>query len=63
MVRPGADDPPELEFYRIRPFNVSGRLAAHVLLYVPAPSDVVVQPGYGRQPLWYCKNGCCHGPQ
>ena len=58
------DDPPELEFYRIRPFTIgsSKRLAAHVLIYVPSPSDVVVMPGYGRQPLWYCKGGCCHGP-
>lgn len=57
-------DPPELEFYRVRPFRLgnSGRLAAHALLYVPSPSNIVVQPGYGRQPLWYCKNGCCHGP-
>lgn len=68
MVRPGdfrsPNDPEEMEFYRIRPFTLgaSGRLAAHVLLYVPSPSDVVTLPGYGRQPLWYCKNGCCHGP-
>ena len=64
--RANDEDPPELEFYRIRPFMIgdraTGRLAAHVLLYVPTPSDVVVQPGYGRQPLWYCKDGCCHGP-
>ena len=27
------EDPPELEFYRIRPFTLqNGRLAAHVLL-------------------------------
>lgn len=68
MIVPGdfraPDDPPELEFYRIRPFTIgsSKRLAAHVLIYVPSPSDVVVMPGYGRQPLWYCKGGCCHGP-
>ena len=57
------EDPPELEFYRIRPFVMEDnkRLAAHVLLYVPAPSDVVTEPGYGRQPLWYCTSGCCHG--
>jgi len=59
------EDPPELEFYRIRPFRIPGnlfRLAAHVLLYVPSPSDVVHLPNYGRQPLWYCTSGCCHGP-
>jgi hypothetical protein len=64
MVHPNAEDPPELEFYRIRPFTMPGsqRLLAHVLLYVPAPSDVVTLLDYGRQPLWYCKDGCCHGP-
>lgn len=40
----------------------SGRLVAHALLYVPSPSNIVTLPGYGRQPLWYCKDGCCHGP-
>ena len=59
------EDPPELEFYRIRPFRLPGqptRIAAHVLLYVPSPSDVVQLPEYGRQPLWHCTSGCCHGP-
>ena len=57
-------DPPDLEFYRIRAFHLgaSGRLAAHALNYVPSPHSVVYSPGYGRQPLWYCKHGCCHGP-
>eukprot|EP01052_Picozoa_sp_SAG31_P023826 SAG31_NODE_1988_length_6721_cov_11.339928_8_plen_93_part_00 len=57
-------DPPDLEFYRIRPFILgeSGRLAAHVLDYVPSPPNVVYSPGYGRQPLWYCSKGCCHAP-
>jgi len=62
MVHAGPDDPPELEFYRIRPFELSGRLMAHALLYVPTPSNIVLKPKYGRQPLWYCKKGCCHGP-
>lgn len=58
------DDPPDLEFYRIRAFTLgeSERTAAHVLDYVPSPAAVVASPGYGRQPLWYCKDGCCHGP-
>ena len=40
----------------IRPFILgqSGRVAAHVLDYVPSPANVVYSPGYGRQPLW-CK--------
>eukprot|EP00038_Savillea_parva_P029787 m.73470 g.73470 ORF g.73470 m.73470 type:complete len:615 (-) comp8840_c0_seq1:262-2106(-) len=59
-----ADDPPDLEFYRIRAFTLgaSGRVAAHALNYVPSPRAVVYTPGYGRQPLWYCSEGCCHGP-
>ena len=58
------DDPPDLEFYRIRAFvlGASGRVAAHALNYVPSPHAVVYSPGYGRQPLWYCSEGCCHGP-
>ena len=59
-------DPPELEFYRIRPFYANGRLLAHVLDYAPSPQAVVASAGYGRQPLWYCggnhPKGCCHGP-
>jgi hypothetical protein len=60
----GGDDPPDLEFYRIRPFILgkSGRVAAHVLDYVPSPANVVYSTGYGRQPLWYCSHGCCHAP-
>eukprot|EP00041_Stephanoeca_diplocostata_P038948 m.1570885 g.1570885 ORF g.1570885 m.1570885 type:complete len:568 (-) comp25301_c0_seq53:1950-3653(-) len=58
------DDPPDLEFYRIRAFTLgaSGRVAGHALDYVPSPHAVVYSPGYGRQPLWYCSEGCCHGP-
>ena len=33
------DDPPELEFYRVRPFYLHGRLMAHALLYAPSPSE------------------------
>jgi hypothetical protein len=78
MVTPGEHDPLEMEFYRIRPFYLEtatdsiiqpkayaekrGRIMAHTLLYVPSPSNIVLEPGYGRQPLWYCKEGCCHGP-
>ena len=65
MVAPDKEDPPDLEFYRIRPFllGASGRLVAHVLDYAPSPAAVVHVPGYGRQPLWDCnKDGCCHGP-
>ena len=35
---------------------------AHVLDYAPSPHAVVYSPEYGRQPLWYCGKGCCHGP-
>jgi hypothetical protein len=59
-----ADDPPELQFYRMRPALVPGtrgtRVFAHVLLYAPSP---YIGPGYGRQP-----SDCspsqhqCHGP-
>ena len=58
------DDPPELQFYRMRPSLVPGtggsRVFAHVLLYAPSP---YIGPAYGRQP-----NDCslthqqCHGP-
>ena len=63
VLAPGADDPPELQFYRVRPFFIGGgssRLAAHALLYAPSPIDV---PASAR-----CLGGagfpgaCCHGP-
>ena len=48
------DDPPELQFYRTRPFYLgagmggdSNRLLAHTLLYAPSPW---VSAAYGRQP-------------
>ena len=68
---PDADDPPELQFYRMRPFELpslsSGgihtpRLAAHVLLYAPGP---VMPAAYGRQPANCAKapNAThCHAP-
>ncbi|XP_065175323.1 uncharacterized protein LOC135805240 [Sycon ciliatum] len=65
MIRPVVDsDPPELEFYRVRPFYLSGtrRLAAHALLYSPAPTQLATVKGYGRQPPSCKSDGCCHGP-
>eukprot|EP00936_MAST-01D_sp_MAST-1D-sp1_P001361 g1361.t1 len=45
------DDPPELQFYRSRPFLVPGtrgrRVFAHTLLYAPSPW---INFEYGRQP-------------
>ena len=47
LITPDAQDAPELEFYRIRPFYVggSGRLAAHVLNYATSPPQSVVGTG------------------
>ena len=65
---PGADinDPPELQFYRMRPFYIGNttRLAAHTLLYAPSPSQSILGPAYGRQPnMCVGRNGSeCHGP-
>eukprot|EP00041_Stephanoeca_diplocostata_P032015 m.1013702 g.1013702 ORF g.1013702 m.1013702 type:complete len:554 (+) comp24068_c0_seq12:99-1760(+) len=68
---PDALDPPDLQFYRFRPFYIghTGRLAGHALLYSPAPW---IGLNYGRQPR-HCKTdvsqctlgsscGRCHGP-
>jgi hypothetical protein len=65
---PSADeqDPPELQFYRIRPFVMPGtqgaRVFAHTLLYAPSPW---INKQYGRQPSM-CQSGAdahnCHGP-
>eukprot|EP00946_MAST-07B_sp_MAST-7B-sp1_P004567 g4567.t1 len=60
------NDPPELQFYRIRPFVVPGtqgdRVFAHTLLYAPSPW---INKNYGRQPSM-CRPGAenheCHGP-
>ena len=40
LLVPGRDDPPELEFYRMRAFPYSGRYAASVLLYAASPQPV-----------------------
>jgi hypothetical protein len=44
MRTPDAQDPPELEFYRIRPFYVgnTNRLAAHTLQYATQPPQAIV---------------------
>ena len=63
---PDSEDPEELEFYRIRPFRLSGsdRLAAHVLLYAPSPTVVhQVNSTYGIYTLCDKHNrSYCHGP-
>jgi hypothetical protein len=69
---PGADenDPPELQFYRSRPFFVPStnrtRIFAHTLLYAPSP---YINLKYGRQPIGgggSCRDPPnekqCHGP-
>ena len=61
-------DPPELQFYRLRPFYLgfgSGRLVAHTLLYAPGPW---INDAYGRKPpncQKAAKGGdphACHAP-
>lgn len=39
LVQPDGADPPELQFYRAKPFRVgaSGRIAAHATTYAPSP--------------------------
>jgi hypothetical protein len=63
IFRPSASDPPELQFYRLRPFVLGGgsaRLVGHALIYAPSPLDL---PASAR-----CLGGvgapgvCCHGP-
>jgi hypothetical protein len=58
LIRPHpTEDPPELQFYRIRPFYVgeSGRLAASVLQYAASPAEMNNVSSYG---YWgpYCPN-------
>eukprot|EP00949_MAST-11_sp_MAST-11-sp1_P000554 g554.t1 len=69
---PGTDvnDPPELQFYRSRPFFVPGtgnsRVMSHTLLYAPSPW---INDAYGRHGA-HGENACgdppnqhlCHGP-
>ena len=66
LATPDALDPPELQFYRIRPFYIgnTSRLAAHTLLYAPAPPQRIMGTRYGRHPsMCVDKNGSrCHGP-
>jgi len=76
LIAPDSLDPPELEFYRMRPFYLghTSRMAAHVLQYAPAPSQDILGTKYGRQPSMCSKreypaktrgevNGSlCHGP-
>jgi hypothetical protein len=75
LVTPDTLDPPELEFYRMRPFYIgnTSRIGAHVLQYAPAPSQRVLGSSYGRHPSMCQKhkdqhghdtaNGSlCHGP-
>ena len=45
-------DPPDLEFYQLRPsvLGASGRIVAAVLTYAPAPTWLPYGTGYGLQP-------------
>ena len=65
-MTPDDEDPPELQFYRTRPFFVggSGRLAAHVLQYAPSPSQRILGTEYGRHPAMCIgtSGDQCHGP-
>jgi hypothetical protein len=61
-----SSDPPELQFYRIRPYFVPGtegqRVFAHCLLYAPGP--FIKNSSYGRRPPM-CQSAnptWCHGP-
>ena len=50
LIRPHpTEDPPELQFYRIRPFYLgeSGRYAAHTLQYAASPAEVNNVSDYG----------------
>jgi len=63
IIRPDpAQDPPELQFYRMRPFYLgdSGRLAAHTLQYAASPAEMNAVPSYG---YWgpYCANATTGG--
>jgi hypothetical protein len=62
VADPHPHPPPPADRIRAFTLGASGRVAAHALDYVPSPHAVVYSPGYGRQPLWYCSDGCCHGP-
>lgn len=50
LIRPHPiEDPPEMQFYRVRPFYVgeSGRLAAHALQYAASPAEMNNISDYG----------------
>jgi hypothetical protein len=69
-------DPPEMQFYRIRPSLIPGtessRVWAHILQYAPSFDSVHLSNSkYGRQPSACSDKGprlpdgrrqCCHGP-
>lgn len=70
-IEPGPDDPPELQFYRLRPFYLgrSGRVIGHGTLYAPSPVQLTTSGHYGYLPLkcrtTHLKPGlaeACHGP-
>ena len=63
LIRPDpVADPPELQFYRMRPFYLaeSGRLAAHTLQYAASPAEMNAVAKYG---YWgpYCSNATTGG--
>ena len=64
MVVPDADDPPELEFYKLAPMRVGAtrRVVGHALLYAPAPDASLGSHAY--PPGIPCGNLTrgCHGP-
>ena len=63
LIRPDPkEDPPEMEFYRLRPFYVgdTGRLAGHATQYAPSPAEMNNISNYG---YWgpYCANASAPG--
>lgn len=71
IISPNQYDPPELQFYRLRPFLLgkSGRLVGHATLYAPVPESLSTRGDYGYLPL-KCRTEqlrpgvteACHGP-
>jgi hypothetical protein len=71
LIVPDAHDPPDVQFYRSRPFFVghTKRLAAHTLLYAAAPAQKILNRAggtrYGMHPMlcrWQEGRETCHGP-
>ena len=76
LLAPDAEDPPDLQFYQVRPFVLggSGRLAARALMYAPdpvAPNEAAAHRrasglshmcvhNFSTEPLTVTK--ICHGP-